>query len=39
MGINCKPMNKMKVAFQRIDRAEELEKKAIRKANKKGKAK
>ena len=39
MGINCKPMNKMKVAFQRIERTEELEKKAIRKASKKDKAK
>lgn len=37
MGINCKPMNKMKVAFQRIDRVEEMEKKAIRKASKKDK--
>lgn len=37
MGINCKPMNKMKVAFRRIDRAEEMEKKAIRKASKKDK--
>lgn len=39
MGINCKPMNKMKVAFQRIERTEELEKKAIRKATKKDKVK
>lgn len=37
MGINCKPMNKMKVAFQRIDRVEGMEKKAVRKASKKDK--
>ena len=39
MGINVKPMGKMKAAFQRIEMQEEKERKAMRKlfARKKGK--
>ena len=39
MGIACKPMGKMKAAFQRIEMQEERERKAMRKlfSRKKGK--
>lgn len=32
MGITCKPINKLKSAFKKIDNANEREKKAVRKA-------
>ena len=32
MGVTCKPMNKMRSTFKKIDNANEREKKAVRKA-------